>query len=558
MNTIAVALPDSPAVNVPAGTSVESALIQAGYVHTGESPVVAALVNNEVRALSYHVQINAEVVPILRDEPEGQRVYRRSLCYVLAIAASRVCRDQRLLVGHALGNAYFYSFDGGETEGGAASPEVLKALDEEFAAIVAADKPIERGVIAYTEALEFFRSRRMEDAALLVERHNYSEVPVYRCDDFMDLSHGPLVARTGLLQLYRIEPFHDGFLLVFPGSGAPREVQSEHRSEMLFQIYREYKRWGRILGISSTGQLNRLTEQGSVKEFIRVAEALHDKKIARIADDIHQASDTGKVVLIAGPSSSGKTTFTKKLAVQLTVVGLVPVVISLDDYFVPREQTPKHPDGSYNFEHIEAIDIELLNQHLLALFAGEEIDLRTFNFKTGQPEYRGEKCSLPERGILVMEGIHGLNDALTPRIPRDRKYKVYVSALTQLNLDDHNRIATTDNRLIRRMVRDHQFRGHSAASTLEMWPSVRRGERQNIFPFQDSADATFNTALDYELGVLRNYAEPLLRQVKPTAPVYHEAVRLQTFLKNFTVIPQKLVPRESILREFIGESGFHY
>jgi uridine kinase len=233
-------------------------------------------------------------------------------------------------------------------------------------------------------------------------------------------------------------------------------------------------------------------------------------------------------------------------------------VISLDDYFVPRELTPLDADGNYDFEQLRAIDVDLLNEHLLTLFTGKEVEARTFNFKTGQPEYRGNRLVLPERGILLMEGIHGLNEALVPRIPRERTYRVYVSALTQLNLDDHNRIATTDNRLIRRMVRDHQFRGHNAVATLSMWPSVRRGENRNIFPFQDSADSTFNTALDYELGVLRNYAEPLLRQVKPTDAVYHEAVRLQTFLRNFTVIPEKLVPNESILREFIGDSDFHY
>ncbi|MFW5796245.1 MAG: nucleoside kinase, partial [Alkalispirochaeta sp.] len=295
-----------------------------------------------------------------------------------------------------------------------------------------------------------------------------------------------------------------------------------------------------------------------IKGFIRVNEALQEKKIARIADQIDSSGEAEKVVLIAGPSSSGKTTFTKKLAIHLQAIGLSPIMISLDDYFVPRERTPLDENGKYDFERLEAIDIALLNDHLLRLFNGEEMEIPSFNFKTGQPEYRGNRIVLPERGVLLMEGIHGLNDALTPRIDPARKFKVYVSALTQLNLDDHNRISTTDNRLIRRIVRDHQFRGHSAVATLEMWPSVRRGENANIFPFQDSADAAFNTALDYELGVLRNYAEPLLRQVKPWDAVYHEAVRLQTFLRNFSTIPEKHVPSESILREFIGDSGFHY
>lgn len=552
MNTITVHVSPLEPVAVPDGTTVEAALAEFPR-REHPFPVIAAFINNEVRALTYRLRINSEIEPITLDSEEGQRVYRRSLCYALAIAAHNVFEDRRLLIGHSLGNAYYYSF-----EGHTASNAALEALENELERIVAADLPIKRGVVSYTEALEYFRNHRMEDAALLVERHNYGEVPVYRCGDFLDLSYGPLVSCTGALSTYRLERYEDGFLLVFPSTDDPTVARRETRSTMLFQIYKEYKEWGRILGVSSVGQLNRLTQQHRIKGFIRVAEALHDKKIARIADRIVADGEAGKVVLIAGPSSSGKTTFTKKLAVQLTVVGLIPVVISLDDYFVPRERTPLDSEGNYDFERLTAIDVDLLNEDLLKLFAGKEIDVRSFNFKTGQPEYRGTRLSLPKRGILLMEGIHGLNDALTPRIPPERKYKVYVSALTQLNLDDHNRIATTDNRLIRRMVRDHQFRGHTALATLSMWPSVRRGENANIFPFQDTADSTFNTALDYELGVLRNYVEPLLRQVKPTDTVYHEAVRLQTFLRNFTVIPEKLVPRESILREFIGDSGFHY
>jgi uridine kinase len=475
------------------------------------------------------------------------------LCYALAIAAHKTLPGQRLLIGHSLGNAYYYSLDGQAVE-----PEIVDALRTALSDIVAGDLAIRRGVVGYTDALEYFNARGMRDAALLVERHNYSEVPVYRCDDFMDLSYGPLAPSTGMLTTWEIEPHENGFLLVFPTAADYTTVSPGHRSTTLFQIYREYKEWGRVLGISSVGQLNHLTERKEVKAFIRVNEALHEKKIARIADQVTAAGEMEKVVLVAGPSSSGKTTFTKKLGVQLRVVGLIPIMISLDDYFVPRELTPRDEDGNYDFENIAAIDVELLNDHLVRLFAGEEVELPSFNFKTGEREYRENVISLPDRGVLLMEGIHGLNDALTPRVDAERKFKVYVSALTQLNLDDHNRISTTDNRLIRRMVRDHQFRGHSAVATLEMWPSVRRGEDQNIFPYQDSADAAFNTALDYELGVLRNYAEPLLRQVKPWDDVYHEAVRLQTFLRKFSTIPEKHVPSESILREFIGDSGFHY
>ena len=288
-----------------------------------------------------------------------------------------------------------------------------------------------------------------------------------------------------------------------------------------------------------------------------MAEALQNKRVAEIGDRIVEHRHA-RVVLIAGPSSSGKTTFAKKLEIQLRAAGKIPVAVSLDDYFVPREETPKDSDGNYDFESLGAIDVTLLNETLLQLFDGREVHPPIFDFRTGSRTLSDQTIALPEQGILILEGIHGLNDQLTPRIPKRSKFKIYVSALTQLNLDDHNRIPTTDNRLIRRMVRDYQFRGHSALDTLHMWPSVRRGENRNIFPFQDSADIAFNSALDYELGVLRNYAWPLLTMVKPHHDVYHEAVRLLGFLNNFVGIPERNVPEDSILREFIGESGFHY
>lgn len=552
MQTLQVTVCGKEPARLSAGVTVEETLSGCDQLKPG-IPIVAAFVNNEVRSLSYSLLINASIRPVYLDTPTGQKVYRRSLGFALAIAAHRALPDHRLLIGHSLGNAYYYS-----VEGHGAPGDLVERLFEEMSRLVGQDLPIRRGVTAYEDALSYFSEHKMRDAALLVERHNYSEVPIYRCGDFLDLSHGPLIPRTGMLNTWKIEPYEDGLLLLFPTAENPSEIQPEPRSKMLFGVYREYKEWGRVFGISSVGELNQLTESGQVKEFIRINEALQDKKIAAIADRIREHGSTGKAVLVAGPSSSGKTTFTKKLAVHLQVVGFTPVMISLDDYFVARERTPRDEDGNYDFERLEAIDVELLNEHLVNLFAGEEVEVPTFNFKTGQPEYHGQRVRIPERGVLLMEGIHGLNDKLTPRIPREKKLKIYVSALTQLNLDDHNRIATTDNRLIRRMVRDHKFRGHSAVDTLSMWPSVRRGENRNIFPFQDSADAAFNSALDYELCVLRNHAEPLLRHVKPHHEVFHEAVRLQTFLRNFTSIPERLVPSESILREFIGDSGFHY
>lgn len=327
---------------------------------------------------------------------------------------------------------------------------------------------------------------------------------------------------------------------------------------MLFSIYREYKDWGKILNVRCVGHLNDLISNRNVRGFIQVAEALHDKKIAMIADKICEHRDEVKLVLIAGPSSSGKTTFAKKLAVQLQVLGRNPFPISLDDYFLPREHTPRDEEGNYDFESLQAIDIEFMNENLLRLMRGEEAVLPRFNFHTGQRQMGSSAQRLPVRAIIILEGIHGLNDELTPLIPREQKYKIYVSALTQLNLDDHNRISTTDNRLLRRIVRDSQFRGHSTFDTLCRWESVRRGENRNIFPFQNSADSAFNSALDYELSVLKVYAEPLLKSIKPAQEGFHEALRLLSFLNNFAPIPPNWVPEYSILREFTGESAFKY
>lgn len=554
MNTITITGGDTT-TTVPAGTTVGEILqIPPAATPYGANTVVASLVNNELRALSYHLPIDAEVQPVVIASVEGQRVYRRSLCFLLSMAAAAVSPDEHLIIGHSLGNGYFCSF----SDNTPIPASLIPRLRDEMQRIVEENHPILRGVVGYSDALAYFRANRMEGAALLVERHNNSEVGVYRCGSFMDLSHGPLAPHTGVLTAWDLERYQDGFLLLFPTDPDSNTITPGNRSERIYDIYREYRQWGKVLGISSVGQLNKVADSGEVRHFIRINEALQDKKIARIADKIDASGDAEKVVLVAGPSSSGKTTFTKKLAVQLQVIGHTPLVIELDNYFVPRERTPLDSEGKYDFESLHAIDIEALNTDLLALFAGEEVPVRRFNFKEGVPEFPGATMRLPPGGMLLMEGIHGLNPQLTPRIPREKRFHVYVSALTQLNLDEHNRIATTDNRLIRRLVRDFQFRGADAARTLGMWPSVRRGEERNIFPFQDSADEAFNTALDYELGVLKTIAEPLLRQVKPTDAAYHEVVRLQTFLRNFSVIPVHLVPTDSILREFIGGSGFHY
>lgn len=551
MNPITVYLPSGRQETVQHGTRVSEVLKDE---QPGRHPVVAALVNNHHVSLSYRIEINARVEPVTIDTVEGRQVYRRSLCFLLTMAAFRRLADRRLVIGHSLGDGYYYQ----SADGQPLSREEVAAIAEEMQSVVAQDLPIVRTVVAYEDALSYFRERNMTDTELLLQHRNEAKIPVYRCAELMDLSHGPLLPSTGMLRCFEVRPYAQGFILRFPGERDPYTLPEFHASPILFSVYQEYKQWGRILGVGSAGQLSELTRSGGIREFIRVAEALHDKRIGEIADRISERREEVRMVLIAGPSSSGKTTFAKKLSIQLTACGLRPIAIGLDDFFVEREQTPRDAEGKHDFEHIQAIDIPVLNETLLRLFAGEPVEMPEFDFKTGSRRYSGHTLQLPQQGVLLIEGIHGLNPDLIPRIDRTQTYKVYVSALTQLNLDDHNRVPTTDNRLIRRLVRDHQFRGYSAIETLSRWPSVRRGENRNIFPYQDSADSAFNSALDYELGVIKSFAEPLLQEVKPYHEVYHEAVRLSSFLSNFTRIPEKYVPEHSILREFIGGSSFKY
>lgn len=518
------------------------------------SPLIAALVNNELVSLSFKVEINAALKPVALHDQLGIRIFRRTLSYILAMAARDEFPDRTLVIGHSLGDSYYYYFEG-EPE---VSSDDLKKISDRMDSIVKKNIPIERRVIAYSEALEYFKNENQKATALLLRYRNESKIPIYVCRDYTDLSYEPLLPSTGFASPFELRNYPPGFILRYPNSGTPDVLSQFVDIPTLFNVYKEYKAWGKILNVNCVGRLNYLSEIREISPFIRVAEALQDKKISWIADSIFEKRDSVRIVLIAGPSSSGKTTFTKKLAIQLRVLGFNPVSISLDDYYLPNDQTPRDEEGKPDFEALEALNIELLNNHLLSLFAGEEVEIPIFDFKTGRPKEKGRPMKMSKRNILLVEGIHGLNPGLTPHVPEEKKYKIYISALTQLNLDDHNRIPTTDNRLIRRMVRDHQFRGNSAGDTLRMWPSVRRGENRNIFPFQNQADSAFNSALDYELAVLKIYAEPLLLTVKPDEEVYTEAIRLLSFLKNFSTIPPRHVPDQSILREFIGESAFSY
>lgn len=550
---ITVSLPSGQTLTRPAGVRAEE-ILRAEEFQGLASPIVAVLVNKALASLTYRLEVNCHLEPVLLASREGANIYRRSLCLLLAIAAKQLYPTRRLVIGHALGRGYFYYFDGRPRTAAAE----LAALKQRMAHLASQALPIVRTSIAYNEAVRYFEQSNQPDTVLLLRHRNDPKVPVHACGEFLDLAHAPLVPHTGMLKVFDLREMPPGFLLRYPPWNQPHTLGPFKDSPLLFSVYREYKDWGKILNLASVGQLNELINARQIKQFIPVAEALHDKKIALIADRISERRDTVRLALVAGPSSSGKTTFAKKLSIQLQVLGRNPFQISLDDYFLPRDRTPRNPDGRYDYESLRAIDVQLLNEHLLALLRGEEVSLPRYDFPTGERRASGSPRRLPERAVIILEGIHCLNDALTPAIAPEARYKIYVSALTQLNLDDHNRISTTDNRLLRRIVRDHQFRGHSAAQTLSMWQSVRTGEDTNIFPFQNNADSAFNSALDYELSVLKVYAEPLLKTVKPEQEGFSEALRLLSFIGNFAPIPASWVPEYSILREFIGDSGFKY
>jgi uridine kinase len=550
---VRVTFPGGQTKEFAAGTTAAEAAADPVFPRTS-LPLVAVFVNNEVVQLQHRLSVNCTVAPVELGSRQGLAIYRRSLCFLLSMAAPRIFPRRRLIIGHSLGQGYFYYLDGMD----AVPRDDLIRIEAEMRELVARDLPIRSLSLSYREAVSFFEKHNQPDTLLLLQNRNDPAITVHSCDGFLDLFHGPLVPSTGLLSVFALRDCPPGFLLRYPPSGNPLHMGEYVDNPVLFSIYREYKNWGKILRVGSVGRLDELIREGGIQDFIQVAEALQDKKIAEIADRINALRDRVRVVLIAGPSSSGKTTFSKKLMIQLRVVGRNPITISLDDFYKPHDLTPRDEEGNPDFEALDALDVELLNDTLVRLLRAEEAEAPIFDFHAGARKPSGRKMKLPDRAILILEGIHGLNDALTPLVPRESKHKIYVSALTQLNLDDHNRIATTDNRLIRRIVRDSQFRGHSALQTLSMWPSVRRGEDRNIFPFQNGADSAFNSALDYELAVLKVYADPLLASVKPDAPEYEEARMLLSFLSNFAPVHPRWVPATSILREFIGESAFKY
>lgn len=553
-NNIVVTLENGNKAEVPIDTPVSALLT--GRTDPHGRHYLGAVVNNQLVSLVFKLEVDSTVRFLTFADPLGWRVYRATASFLLAKAVKDLFPDARFSIEHSLGTGFYCYFERGGQE--AIADDQLAAIEQRLKQLVAQDVPIERHKVNYGDAVKVFEQQGQPDKTNLLRFRNPAKVAIYTCAGFTDLSHGPMAASAGVITHIGLIKHKPGFVIQFPDRDDPPRLPKLREEKILFNIFQEHKKWGRILNVSNVGRLNEIIANKEIPDFIRIAEALHEKKIANIADHVAEHKDRIRWLLIAGPSSSGKTTFAKRLAVQLRVNGLQPVTISVDNYFVDRSRTPKDADGNNDFEHIESIDLALFNDHLCRLDAGEEVEIPTFNFQVGRQEFKGNKLQLKPNQMVILEGIHCLNPRLTEQLSKERKFRIYISALTQLNIDSTNRISTTDNRLVRRLVRDHQFRGHTALMTMNMWASVRRGEKRWIFPFQHEADIAFNSALDYELAVLKPLVEPLLTEVKPDAPQYVEARRMQEFLSNFLALPIDHVPPTSILREFVGKSSFRY
>lgn len=564
MRTVMVQVDDQKPREVPADTPVLAVLPD----RTPDGlPVLGALVNNEVVSLSFPLAVNSHVEPLTLADDHGWRIYRWSLSFLLAKAVHETFPGAAFHVRHALGTGLYCTVAWPEQPVDPA-PDALAAvpaherhvirLRDALQRLVTADLPLDPVRVSYEDAMRMFQANGQSDKSALLEHRNPPQVHLVNCDGFLDLLQEPMVHRTGLLPLFDLVPCGPGFVLQIPARDQPTALAPFQFEPHLFRVYQEHVAWGRILGITTVGQLNEAIMANRVEDFIQTAEALHEKKLAHIAEQIATRTPPARLVLIAGPSSAGKTTFAKRLITHLRVNGLQPLLISTDNYFVGDERNPRDAAGNLDYEHIESMDLARLNRDLQALLDDQPVHLPEFDFVNKRSRDREAVTQLGPRGLVVMEGLHCLNPQLTAEVDDAGKFRVYISALTQLAVDHNTRISTTDNRLLRRLVRDHRYRGHPALHTLQRWPSVQRGERRWIFPFQHLSDATFNSALDYELAVIKNRAAPLLNELKPHQREYAEARRLSGFLHNFLAVPPNAVPGNSILREYIGGSQLRY
>lgn len=518
---------------------------------------ICAHVNNKTEDLSYPLFAPKQVEFLTAMSPSGHRVYIRSLCMMLYRAVVALYPGARLIIEHSIGRGYYCRITGADV---AMSQQVVDSLRDYMHSLVRRALPFERKERLTSDVIKIFEEQGLDDKVKLLQSLHDLYTVYYRLDGVCDSYYGNLAPSTDMCPVFDLRLFKEGFLLMGMAKDDPTAAESPIMQEKMYHAFTDYLAFNRVIGVANVGELNLAIAHKEAPMLINVAEALHDKKIGRISDEIQSRYNEGgaRVVLIAGPSSSGKTTFTKRLAIQLMTNLLEPKMISLDDYFVNREDTPREPDGDYDYESLYALDLHQFNADLNALLAGEEVQLPTYNFELGRRVYKGKTLKLTNRSVLLIEGIHGLNPELTKEIDARMKFMIYVSALTTLSIDDHNWVPTSDNRLLRRMVRDSRYRGVSATETIRRWPSVRRGEDKWIYPYQENADAMFNSSLIFELSVIKEYAEELLRGVPRDIPEYAEAYRLRTLLGYFTPITDKTIPSTSLLREFLGGSSFRY
>jgi len=554
MHAITVTVKGQEPVVVAAGTRISELLPSVD----GEGfPVLGAIVNNMVLPLFMPLVAEATLQPLTIHDPYGWNIYRTSLCFLLAKTAHELFPGIECRVRNAVGSGLYCTISWPDLSKGVVEGNVKK-LQQAMRSAIRQDLPITMETVSYEAAVKLFRQTGQVDKLNLLAHRNPPVICLARCGSFLELSQEPLVARTGVLELFDLIPHAQGFVLNVPTSSKPHELPPLPPFEYLFKVYQEHIEWGRIVGITTVGQLNQAILEKKADDFVHTVEALHDKKLGRIADEIAQRQPRVRLVLVAGPSSAGKTTFSKRLVTHLRVNGYKPILLSTDNYFVGDARNPRDAAGKLDYEHIESMDLARLNSDLLRLMAGDAVHMRSFDFRKKEGYDQPEATQLPANGVIVMEGIHSLNPHLTSDVPREQKFLIYINALTQLGVDSSNRISTTDTRVIRRMVRDHQFRDRPAIETLRMWPSIARGEKRWIYPYQHLADAVFNSALDYELAVLKPLASPLLNQIKPWDEEYIEARRLSGFLHNFSTLAPDVVPGDSILREYIGGSQLTY
>ena len=531
------------------GLTVKEALEE--EIKNNKYEVIGCLYNNDYKNLETPVEEGAKIELIDISSKEGMKIYVRTIVYIMGRAFENLYQREKIMVEYQLGNAMYCKCDNIEI-----TEEFIKNLKDEMQKIIEKDEKITKVEMTRKEAEKFYEENNSSRGRLQFDLEGNEPIYMYFCGKYYNYCYGTLANRTGIIKIFDVIKYGDGFLIRYPSSKEPTKMPEFHETKKLAWALEEFEKIHSVLDVLTVYKLNKAIEEDRIKDVIMLAEALHEKKIANIADDIAKRKNV-KMVLIAGPSSSGKTTFAQRLGIQLRLNGLKPVTISVDNYFVERQDTPRDENGEYNFECIEAIDLKLFNEHLVKLLNGEEIEVPEFDFSVGTKRYNGKKMKLADDEILVIEGIHCLNDKLTSQISKEQKYKIYISALTVLNMDRYNRISTTDTRLVRRIVRDYQFRGYSALHTLNTWHKVTEGEEKNIFPYQESANTIFNTSLIYELNALKPIAMPLLEAISDEYKEYAEAQRLINILKYFKEIPKDYVPNNSLLKEFLGGGTFN-